>query len=142
MKVVSAGVIIINDKGQILGCVPYGSSKKTQNYMDIPKGKMEIGETPKETALREVYEETGINLGSVELFDYGQHHYIKGKDLYVFKCNHNPNLDECKCTTYFDRFGAMVPEIIDYKWVDVSDINNKFFRSLYPIINRCIGIKN
>ncbi|MDF2606751.1 MAG: mismatch repair protein MutT [Bacillales bacterium] len=34
----------------------------------IPGGFMELGETVQETAIREVYEETGLNLKKVELF--------------------------------------------------------------------------
>lgn len=44
--------------------VPMGSGillfqKKGQNGYDIPFGKREIGETPEQTAIREVLEETG-----------------------------------------------------------------------------------
>ena len=57
MKTVSAGIIIINSKNQILGCKPFG---KKDNRLDIPKGHIEDGETPYQAAIRETFEETGI----------------------------------------------------------------------------------
>lgn len=37
-------------------------------YLDLPKGKFEIGETPEQAALREVCEETGLQTLSIEKF--------------------------------------------------------------------------
>ncbi|HKJ88572.1 MAG TPA: NUDIX domain-containing protein [Gammaproteobacteria bacterium] len=53
---VSAGVVIIRP-------VAYGCRflmLRAYNYWDFPKGVVEAGETPMETAAREVEEETGI----------------------------------------------------------------------------------
>lgn len=49
----AAGGIIQNDKGDILFIYRRG-------YWDLPKGKIDKGETPEEAALREVAEETGL----------------------------------------------------------------------------------
>lgn len=50
----AAGGIVVNPKGQLLFI--YRNKK-----WDLPKGKMEKGEQPEETALREIAEETGIS---------------------------------------------------------------------------------
>ena len=58
-----AGVIIINDKNEIL------LGKGTDNgFWDYPAGSMEIGESFEECARREVFEETGLTCGKLEYF--------------------------------------------------------------------------
>jgi len=55
----AAGGLVFNDKGQILLIFRRG-------FWDLPKGKVDKGESKTETALREVREETGLqelNLG-------------------------------------------------------------------------------
>lgn len=48
-----------------------------QGRYNLPGGKVEPGETPKDAALREFWEETGIQLNEVE--KYGE---IRGDDFY------------------------------------------------------------
>ncbi|MFT4565376.1 MAG: 8-oxo-dGTP pyrophosphatase MutT (NUDIX family) [Saprospiraceae bacterium] len=50
----AAGGLVLNDKCQMLMIFRRG-------HWDLPKGKMEEGETKKETAIREVQEETGLS---------------------------------------------------------------------------------
>lgn len=50
----AAGGLVKNSKGEILGIFRRGA-------WDMPKGKIEAGETIEETAVREVQEETGLN---------------------------------------------------------------------------------
>jgi ADP-ribose pyrophosphatase YjhB (NUDIX family) len=75
-----AGVIIINPKGEIL----------LQRRMDndlwaIPGGAVELGETVEETAIREVFEETGLKVKNLKLLGI-----YSGEDTY---CKY-PNGDE------------------------------------------------
>jgi 8-oxo-dGTP diphosphatase len=59
MPMVGLGVIIINEKGQIL----IGKRKGTHApYYSIPGGKLETGETFEMGAIREVKEETGLEI--------------------------------------------------------------------------------
>ncbi len=85
MKTTSAGIIIINSKNQILGCKPFG---KYDDRHDIPKGKVEEGETPMEGALRETFEETGLVLDGVEMEEIGLRSYQSKKNLHLFKCTY------------------------------------------------------
>ena len=136
---VSAGVIIKNKDGQILGCKPFGKAgDRPSNYLDIPKGHIEPGESPIEAAIRETLEETGILLNDVKLIDLGRHSYIKGKDLHIFSCTYNAKLTRLECTTYFEVFDKKFPEVIDYEWVAPEDVNSKFFKSLLPILMELI----
>lgn len=66
-KVLEAGGgVVYNPKGEVLLIRRLG-------YWDLPKGKMEAGETREEAALREVAEETGAQ--GLELGDYLQTTY-------------------------------------------------------------------
>ncbi len=66
----AAGGVVFNEKDEVLLIFRRGS-------WDLPKGKFEKGETKKQTALREVIEETGIKklkvLGKVALKDSDAH---------------------------------------------------------------------
>lgn len=61
---VSAEVIVFDRENRIL------LQKRTDNgYWGHPGGFMELGETIQDTARREVFEETGLELGKLEFFD-------------------------------------------------------------------------
>lgn len=133
MKKLSCGVIIINSNNKILGCKGYG--KNGINCYDIPKGGNEINETPYQTAIRETMEEAGIDLSDIELIDIGEFKYTKEKNLYLFKCRLDIDLNLLHCdSTFIDNFGNIVPEVVGYKWIDISDIDNNFYLSLNKIL--------
>lgn len=137
MKKISAGVIIINSKNQILGCKPFG---KNDGRYDISKGGIEDGETPLDAAIRETIEETGIDLSSNNIEDLGIFDYRPKKDLYLFKCQYEiDDLSKLKCTTYFEINGTEFPEMDGYEWIDINkeNLERRFYRSLGPIL---IGI--
>ena len=136
--IVSAGVLIINENEQILGCVPFGRSRYVPNSFDIPKGIIEEHETAIEAAIREVKEETGIVLTNTELHDLGQHVYLKGKDLHIFKCRYDIDIKLLKCSSEFTRNGQSWPEVIGYDWIEKEKINDKFFRSLARLIDELL----
>ncbi|WP_252502548.1 NUDIX hydrolase [Sporosarcina sp. Marseille-Q4943] len=56
-----AGVGVFNEKGEIL------LQRKIDGRWGIPGGFMELGESAEETGRREVLEETGIQVGKMEL---------------------------------------------------------------------------
>ncbi len=69
-KIIAAGGLVTNEKGQLL--MIYRRDK-----WDLPKGKLDAGETIEQCAVREVSEETGvtgITLG--KLIDIGYHEYF------------------------------------------------------------------
>ncbi len=55
-----AGIIIINDQQQILLIKRVKTTKDVSVFYCVPGGHVEPGETPAQTALRELEEETGI----------------------------------------------------------------------------------
>lgn len=139
MKEISSGIIIINKNNQILACRPFG---KNDGRFDIPKGHIENGETPYQAAIRETFEETGLDMSNIELIDLGLFKYIKNKDLYLFKCEYNiEDLSKLNCTTYFEIKGNKFPEVDSYEWINIEDVENKFYVKLGLILKKLL-IKN
>jgi len=71
----AAGGLVYNDKGEILTIFRRGS-------WDLPKGKIDPGETPIEAGLREVQEETGldkVNVGAELHITYHTYRLKSGK---------------------------------------------------------------
>jgi 8-oxo-dGTP pyrophosphatase MutT (NUDIX family) len=60
---VTAGALIYNAAGELL------LQRRTDDRLwGIPGGSMELGESAEETARREVWEETGLDVGDLRLF--------------------------------------------------------------------------
>lgn len=69
-EIVAAGGLVYNEQNELL--LIYRRGK-----WDLPKGKADAGETPEQTALREVMEETGIqNLSIVKSAGLTYHEYF------------------------------------------------------------------
>lgn len=134
--ITSCGIVIINDNKQILGCIPTNKGKDT--LIDIPKGHMEYGETPYECAIRETKEETGLDLSQIKLTDCGEFNYLPKKKLHLFKCKYNiDDISKLKCTTYYfdEKKMKYFTEVCGYRWVNIDDIENNFYKNLSPILN-------
>lgn len=127
-KHISVGIVIINDH-KILGCEAFGNRKF--GY-DLPKGKQEPGESFLDTAMRECYEEIGINLSINKLVYLGQYAYRKNKDLVLYKTQEVIDITKCNCISTFEFNGNQVPEMINYKWID--DVS-EFYPALRPILS-------
>lgn len=137
VKVISCGVIIINKENKILACKPFG---RKDGRNDIPKGCMQENEEPIQSAIRETFEETGLDLSNIELEDVGLHEYMKNKDLHLFKCNMEVDLTKLKCTSFFDRNGQSFPEVDGYFWANLNDIEDIFYVKLGTIIKNILKI--
>lgn len=68
----AGGGVVFNETGKILAIYRGG-------YWDLPKGKMEKGETIEETAVREVQEETGVQNIKLGAFITDTYHTFKNK---------------------------------------------------------------
>jgi 8-oxo-dGTP pyrophosphatase MutT (NUDIX family) len=102
---------------------------------DLPKGRLEEGETPMEAALRECREETGLDFAAYagQLEDFGQHRYLPKKDLHLFRLRLAEVLDlsVCTCTTKCIRHdGQEVYETDAYAWVKAADVPARVGKSL------------
>lgn len=95
LPIEAAGGIVISEQNKILMIFRRG-------FWDLPKGKIDPGETSDQTALREVSEETGIPLDNLtlrRLIDITYHiypqknqHFIKTTYWYSMNCKGSPEL--------------------------------------------------
>ena len=97
LMVVSCGVIIENDKGQILL-----QKRRDNGFWALIGGAMEIGEKSIEVVKREAFEEAGIEIGELTLFGI-----YSGEDGIITY----PNGDICYCTGIIFKTTAYSGEI-------------------------------
>lgn len=141
MKTISYGVLIFNEHGQLLLAHATG-----QKHWDIPKGGAEPGESARDAALREVREETGIELAPASLQEIGHLGYHARKDLHLFRAQVNtPDCDiaACRCTSFFPHHvsGAMTPEVDQFGWFDLADIPGFAAKSMTALLRRLPGFE-
>jgi 8-oxo-dGTP pyrophosphatase MutT (NUDIX family) len=134
---ITAQVVLINKQGLVLGV----SRKTDHNDFGLPGGKMEDidNENPMLTAIRETYEETGLQISNLRLV-FAIH---KSKNMgytyladYEGEINHNePHIVkwlpfERLVRGSFGRYNELVSESLDS-----MEIKYQFDTDLTPIIN-------
>jgi 8-oxo-dGTP pyrophosphatase MutT (NUDIX family) len=82
MSIVAAGGIILGS-GCFSGQIVVVRRRRYRSETGLPKGKSKGAESPMETALREVREETGFRVG-VREFAGSTHYVVKGTPKTVF----------------------------------------------------------
>ena len=131
-KVTSAGVLI-HHMGRMLVVL----DRVNAPYWNLPKGKMEEGETAWDTALREVWEETNVvvkGVGISDPKDLGLHKYLPGKkDLHLFSVQMPdswvPNL---VCNSFWGPNDT--PEVVDFQWIDPANYAEYFSPNLIRVM--------
>lgn len=119
----AAGGLVKNEDGNFLFIYRL-------NKWDLPKGKAEKGETPAETAVREVVEETGLD--AVELM----HPLTNTYHIYPLK-----NKMVLKCTYWYEMLhkgdGKVVPQTVEnitrVEWL-AKDQFSTVLKNTYPSI--------
>lgn len=105
----SCGAIIFNE-GKVLVV------KQTSGFYGFPKGHVEIGETEKETAIREIKEETGLDIKIISDKRYTQSYIVKEnvhKDVVFFLASIKNNNEK-----------RQVEEIEEILWIDINEVEN------------------
>ena len=113
----SAGGIIFNKEGQVLLIKNAAMRDPTKAYWGFPKGHIEPGESSKEAALREIGEETGLEVEVVKKI---------GDSSYIFT---SPKTGEkiFKVVVMFlmeyksGELKHQQEELLDAKWFDPED---------------------
>ncbi|HVW50999.1 MAG TPA: NUDIX hydrolase [Trinickia sp.] len=116
-RTISCGVVLLDGRGRVL----LAHATETSHW-DIPKGQPDAGEAPLEAALRELREETGIELAPQRLKDLGRFAYRRDKDLHLFAARVEDgeiDLARCVCTSMFPsrKHGGPIPEMDAFRWV-------------------------
>lgn len=76
-------VFVVNERGGILTLRRSSQRGAHRGKWGLPGGKADKGEMPEETAVRELYEETGIQIGEEEL-EYLTKDSSGNRDYYFF----------------------------------------------------------
>ena len=124
-----SAVIISNPQGQILmqqRTYPHG-------IWGLPGGLMELGESTEETARREIYEETGLELGTLALFGvYSGKDYLctaqNGDEFYVVATAYTTS-------EYYGEVTVSDNESLALEWVDIHALPENIARTHQAIIN-------
>ncbi len=129
----AAGGMVFNDKKEFIGI--YRRSKN-----DLPKGKLEKGETIEEGAVREVKEECGIS--NVEILNRITETY------HIYFIDETPVLKRTHWFRMYTNDNELTPQteedISEIFWVSLSNIK-EFMTNTYPSIEEVIiasGILN
>ena len=130
-KVISCALLVECPAGWLLASA---TCSKPERW-DFPKGRMDEGETPLQTALRETLEETGLDLSAHRqaIEDLGLASYIPKKDLHLFRLILDEALDlsQCTCSTFVEiPGGKRFPETNAYAWIHPHDIPSKVGKGL------------
>ena len=126
--IIASGGIVENSKKQILFIHRKGK-------WDLPKGKAEKNETNRETALREVMEETGIKRLRIRKFYTNTFHLVRNNGLYFLK-------ETSWFLMYSDYEGKLIPQVEEgiksVKWKNlkqVKKIKEKTFKNIKIILD-------
>jgi 8-oxo-dGTP pyrophosphatase MutT (NUDIX family) len=108
-KQVSAGFVINTPEGWLV-CHSTGNK-----FWDLPKGRVEEGETHLQAAIRETMEETGLDVSpyTFAAIDLGQAFYNRDKDLHLYYLNMivPVQVHKLKCTSFVDTGKYKYPEV-------------------------------
>ena len=98
---VSAGAMILNDKGELFLSKRSQHCKNERGHWETPGGSVEFGETLKQAAKREIKEEYGAEIEIIEQFPAADHliprekqHWVATTFLARFKPNQTPKIME------------------------------------------------
>jgi 8-oxo-dGTP pyrophosphatase MutT (NUDIX family) len=130
----AAGGIVQNELGEILLIYRRG-------WWDLPKGKLDPGETPAQAALREVEEETGLaHLQLGQFFGHCYHIYPLKKDgEWAFKPSHWYAMRVAGCPALKPQAEEQIERA---DWVPLAQLGDylpKMFPSLADLLMRWQG---
>ncbi len=135
MKALTCALLAVSDGGWLL------VRPTRSRYWDLPKGLLEGGEAPGQAALRECFEETGLDWRdrAGELEDLGRHPYLPAKDLHLFRLRLAgvPSLDACRCTSMVQLPGGRsFPEVCAFEWAAAAQAKALVGKSLRALLER------
>ncbi len=127
-RVHASGIFILRKDGKILICHPTNHAK---DVFSIPKGKVEMGESMLDGAIRETFEETNIQLKGTDDFyihELSSVGYKSGKKTlhpFVFREKMISTFEwdkiEIKCNSNVEPERGGFPEMDGYQWVTLED---------------------
>jgi 8-oxo-dGTP pyrophosphatase MutT (NUDIX family) len=138
-KRLSCGVVIVNTDCELLLCHVTG-----QNHWDLPKGGIDIGETPLQAALRETREECGLRLSAEALADLGRFEYTTKKNLHLFGiCMPRFDLADLRCEShYIDRYTHRpMPEMDGFGWFSFDRVESLCTQKMATVLTEKLDLQ-
>ena len=125
MKKQAAGIIITNGVSLVMG---HSTGNK---HWDIPKGRLDDGETEIDAAIRETQEESGLIFSKEGLIELGMRTYGKDRELTLFLAIvhqlPDPSTLNCSSMVHWDGYDPF-PELDQFKlveWAKIADYVTK-----------------
>lgn len=140
---VTAGIFIIK-KNKILVC---HSTNSPWIFWGVPKGLVEPGETEKDAAIRELFEESSLRVDPDRLFFLGHTMYkSKPKKMaafyYILRKGEKIDANKLKCTSMVDRDdGTSFPEVDKFKWITLSEAKKELYKpqkDFIPLLEKLV----
>lgn len=124
----TCGIFLFDESNKFLICRPTGI--KTKSGWTIPKGKAEKDELCLDAAIRETFEETGLNLTKWKdcIIYLGKAKYKNRKKRlqgFYLKLNEKIPMSELQCQSKFLENGVIRVEIDAYEMVTVDEGMNR-----------------
>lgn len=129
-------VIITDGKSVIVGQTPQRVRYGLKGNCDLPKGHAHVGEDLEAAAKREVLEEIGLKLNSIEQIS-GELNYLRGTTITFFKAvlKELPPEGSLKCKSFYEYNGKQYPEIAAYYYVPLEKLTDYLYKGLANTIN-------
>lgn len=108
-----------------------------RNIWDLPKGKVDEGETVEIAAIREVSEECGLEFERLEIISFLEsiYHIYMEKNKYYLKCTYWFNIEY---TGYKHPKPQKEEGITDIRWINPKKLNevlNNSYKSIIELFN-------
>lgn len=133
IKKTTCGTLVKDIDDNFLIVRPTGNNKD----WSIPKGISDKNETLVQAALRELFEETNLDLKNENYSICGIYPYNKEKKLFVIFIKLNYSLKDFNfvCNSFFNDKGTRLPEIDKFDLVPKNELSEKLSKNFSHFLN-------
>jgi 8-oxo-dGTP diphosphatase len=107
---VSQKAVILNKKGEFLVLHRTTTAPSNPNKWDLPGGDLDFGEDPLKGLIREIKEETGLEIKDVKPFDVESHVNEKGEFWVTIAYRAKTTAEEVVLSFEHDEFRWVTPK--------------------------------
>lgn len=133
-KVTSCGIIVKSKSKYLICRATFSKDNKGREVWGFTKGKIEDGETERQAAIRETFEESGLLFQEDEIIFF--HKYSTNRKNFVFFLANKDDLDLTKlhCSTNVE--GRNYPEIDKYILVNKEDLPKYIHNHMREVVKK------